>query len=286
MLLDLLTERGALTGLYEKVQSGHFFHAVIFEGEEATQAAIAYACACVCASDKPPCGKCSDCRKALASIHPDIYFVEGSGASQSITVDNIRFVRLDAFKKANEANRKVYIIKNGENMTSEAQNALLKILEEPPEHVIFILTCSNARDLLPTVLSRCQLYVLQSIEADDQAAEAAQKFIAALLDGDEMEYLSLSSSWINNKDFFIRVVRLLRQFFRNAAIYRCGGQPTHAAIEKLGDMLTDDRLLRLYTLAEKTCEKAENRRISMNQALLVTAFFAAAKGIRYGDFIE
>lgn len=285
MQQKFLSEKGALAGLYEKVRSGQFFHAVILEGAHAFDAALEYSCACVCTGQNAPCGICPDCLKAKKQIHPDIFLAQGSGISRSISVDTIRFIREDAFKKTNEAPRKVYLIEDAENMTDSAQNALLKILEEPPVNVVFVLICSNAMELLSTVLSRCQLYSLENEQNDPEAFSLAEKFALKLIEPDEMDYLSLSEPLIRDKDLFSRFSSQLLELLRNALVYRTCGKTVSLGAEKLGDMLTEDRLFRLYSLADNTAQKTENKQLGLNQALLVSSFFAQARGIRYGTFM-
>ena len=103
--------------------------------------------------EKIPCGVCSGCRKALEGVHPDIITVDDP-EHKSMTVEPIRAARSDMFIRPNEGKRKIYIIPRGQDMNESAQNALLKILEEPPSHVVFLLTCDNRAQLLPTVQSR------------------------------------------------------------------------------------------------------------------------------------
>ncbi|MBQ1282001.1 MAG: hypothetical protein IIY16_07135 [Oscillospiraceae bacterium] len=99
--------------------------------------------------------------------HPDVLFVDGGDKPRSFGVDLVRMVRSDARIRPNEADRKVYILAQAHNMTEQAQNALLKILEEPPGYAVFLLTCESAQQLLPTVRSRAVTISLGGVgEAD------------------------------------------------------------------------------------------------------------------------
>lgn len=148
------------------VVAGRIPHTLIIEGEcgvgKATLAGI-IAKALVCRSatlEDRPCGFCTDCKKACDRIHPDIIFPEKSGTSGAFSVDTIRAVRRDAYVKPNEACCKVYVFRDTDNMGIPAQNALLKLLEEPPSNVFFLLTCVSVGALLPTVKSRAQVFSL------------------------------------------------------------------------------------------------------------------------------
>ena len=155
---------------------GRLPHAVILQGEDGLgkrMLAEIIASAAVCsAGEKAPCGKCPGCIKAAAGSHPDIHRAQGTGASRSFHVEEIRFIRSDVYKKPHEARYRVYLLFGAHTMSVQAQNALLKVLEEPPEYALFILTCPSASALLPTVRSRAQIFSLTppSLEEAVQAA--------------------------------------------------------------------------------------------------------------------
>ena len=96
-----------------------------------------------CTADQRPCGRCSQCRKALQGIHPDIAVVDDT-SRKTIPVDLIRQVCSDAYIRPNEGRRKIYLLPRAQDLGLPGQNALLKILEEPPEAVTFLLLCENA----------------------------------------------------------------------------------------------------------------------------------------------
>lgn len=103
-------------------------------------------------SGSVPCGACSGCRKVMGGIHPDVITVNDP-EHKLISVDVIRKMRADVFIRPNEGNRKIYMIE--QDMGEQAQNALLKILEEPPDYGVFLILTTNAEKLLPTIRSRC-----------------------------------------------------------------------------------------------------------------------------------
>ena len=98
------------------------------------------------------CGKCSDCIKLMSGTHPDLHIIGDAG--NKVGVDDIRAVSDEAYLASNEADCKVFLLKNADLYNVQAQNALLKILEEPPEGVKFVLTASGTSSILPTVRSR------------------------------------------------------------------------------------------------------------------------------------
>jgi len=146
--------------LIKNVRLGTSQHAYIFEGERGAgsfEAARLFANALVC--DKisvAPCGSCNSCLLAKAGNHPDIHIVTPQKDKKNISVEQIRDIICDAAKKPYETGKKVYIVAYGDEMNEQAQNAFLKILEEPPEYAVFVILAENAVSLLPTVRSRCE----------------------------------------------------------------------------------------------------------------------------------
>lgn len=120
--------------------------------------------AMVCQGEKRPCGRCAACRKVQQGIHPDYITVEDP-EHKAVAVKIIRKYRDDAFVRPNEAQRKVYMIP--QELGIEGQNALLKILEEPPEYGVFLLLTDNPEKLLPTVRSRCVELKLGALTAQE-----------------------------------------------------------------------------------------------------------------------
>ncbi len=133
--------------------------AYIFQGERgvgAKECAKLFSAALVCKSaDTAPCGSCNACLMARADSHPDIVTVSPIDGKRNITVDQIRGVVTDAYTKPYESGKKVYIIAYGDDMNEQAQNAFLKVLEEPPEYAVFVILAENNESLLQTIRSRC-----------------------------------------------------------------------------------------------------------------------------------
>lgn len=158
--------------LSKLLEGGRFPHALIIEGEDGIgkkTLARDIACALVCRGDDKPCGECSQCKKAMGNIHPDISEYIPAGGANSFHVDTVRNIINDAYVQPNEADYKIFILANAHCMNQNAQNALLKILEEPPKYVVFILTTNSKSALLSTVLSRSVCVTLEGVE-DELAA--------------------------------------------------------------------------------------------------------------------
>ncbi|MBQ7089195.1 MAG: AAA family ATPase [Clostridia bacterium] len=142
--------------LAAQIDAGQYPHALLIEGPLGSgrrTLARQIARAALCRDADPaarPCGACAAC---LKTAPPDLTEVGGEGVS--LSVDTIRRLREDAFLLPNESAYRVMILAEAQTMTPQAQNALLKILEEPPAHLLFILTCDTRTALLETIRSRC-----------------------------------------------------------------------------------------------------------------------------------
>lgn len=109
-----------------------------------------------CKNGSKPCLSCPSCIQMISGNHPDIFFIEPDGIS--IKVETLRNVVINnAYVKPYNSYKKIFIIKEAEKMTEQAQNSILKTLEEPPEYGLFILTSSKMEGLLPTIVSRCEI---------------------------------------------------------------------------------------------------------------------------------
>ena len=111
----------------------------------------------------------TQCQKAEKGYHPDIFEYKPKGGARSFHVDTVRNVINDVYVAPNEADYKVYILCNAHFMNESAQNALLKVLEEPPSYAVFILTVENKSAMLETVLSRSVVLSLEGVDANSGA---------------------------------------------------------------------------------------------------------------------
>ncbi len=145
-------------GLISNVRGQNPPHAYIFEGDSGLgiyETARLFASALTCTAETVPCTVCNSCVTAKADSNPDIITVKPEDKKKSIGVEVIRDMIADAVLKPFLAKRKVYILPDCSIVTESAQNAFLKLLEEPPEYAVFILITDNADLLLETIRSRC-----------------------------------------------------------------------------------------------------------------------------------
>ena len=133
-----------------------------------------------CQQDAQPptvCGTCLACRKVDSGNHPDLQFIRPEGSL--LKIGQIRELQKRIIYEPLEASRKVYILTDVDRMNAEAENCLLKTLEEPPASSVLILLTSNIRALLPTTRSRCQILQFHAMPTQELAEILVEKFSVA-----------------------------------------------------------------------------------------------------------
>ncbi len=265
-------------------------HALIFEGaDEATRlsAAKEVATALVCKGEDKPCKSCNACLKAQKDSHPDIHILCKEKDSTMIKVDSVREIKAQALIFPNEGTKSVFIISEAQYMNPQAQNALLKIFEEPSPHVCFILTCGSKSSLLDTVISRATSYTLgeeiTSAERgeEDKATLLAAELISSLVKESEFDFLKKTACFIKDKKLFKEVIEKMISFSRDALILQSGGK------ELLNGEREEIRLLKNRFTQKKTLELTESLKelaadldSSANLNLTVTRFSSVLYGIK------
>ncbi len=145
---------------------GHIAHFYLISGPQGSgkrTLATLMAAAILCREGRKPCLHCGTCRKVLEGNHPDFITVEDP-EHKNVAVKIVRQIREDVFIRPNESDHKIYLFP--QELGIEGQNALLKILEEPPKYGVFLLLTDNPDKLLPTVRSRCTELKMQSLSGD------------------------------------------------------------------------------------------------------------------------
>ena len=261
-------------------------HALLISGERGigkkTLANI-LARAIVCAGESAPCGKCDACYKSEKGFHPDIISIDAEKLKSDAAkygiipkkdglIHVIRELKLNALLRPNDGERKVYIIDNAGTLSHDCQDALLKILEEPPLFTFFIILCYNLSDLLPTIVSRAAHIALSPLsdsdmlsvinknlpgisgaerdeliktsggicsflvyEKDNDCTEAAVNIAKALLTADELEiFRAISVLDKRDRDGASEVFDELCILFRDACVISSGARSTLISHDKSG----------------------------------------------------
>ena len=162
--------------LADTIKSGKSGHAYIFDGPSGVgkkKTAIAFARGILCENYKDDlCGECNSCRLTKNLVHPDLKILdltidEDGKQKASISVEAIRNFKQDVYLKPFYGGRKIYILENAEKMTTEAQNAMLKIFEEPPSYITIILICDGLTRILSTIRSRAVIYKFPALRPNE-----------------------------------------------------------------------------------------------------------------------
>lgn len=265
-------------------------HALIFEGaDEAVRLAAAKetAMAVVCRGGNAPCKVCNACMKAMKDSHPDIHILFREEDSKMIKVDSVRKIKAQALIYPNEGTKSVFIISEAQYMNPQAQNALLKIFEEPSPHVCFILTCSSKSALLDTVISRATAYTLgeEKASTDDaresKAALLASELVTALVQGNEFDFLQKTSVFIKDKALFRDTAERMLLLLRDALILQSGGKDISESDREVS-LLLKNRFTQRKTLGLTEALKGivADLDASANLNLTVTRFSSVLYGIK------
>lgn len=207
--------------------AGRLPHAIILEGssaEERMKLAKKIAAALVCGEKTDaPCGVCPHCIKSAADSHADVLVYSVEDKPKAFKVDIVREIRNKAYIIPNEADRKVFILENSHTMGVEGQNAILKILEEPPSFVNFIMLCSSKSGFLPTVLSRATVYSLGENQAagDDsmpreKVVEAAKEFALASGALDKIEIVKSAGTFEKDAKLLRATLPVIQEIYSAA----------------------------------------------------------------------
>ncbi len=173
---DIVGHNKIIEHLKNAIRMDKVSHAYIINGEDNSgkmMLAEAFAMALQCETGgSEPCGKCRSCRQAKEHNQPDIIFIGRdemmeNKKTKSISVDEIRtMLNNDIVIKPYSSKYKIYIVDHAEKMNVQAQNALLKTIEEPPAYGVILLLTSNADAFLPTIRSRCILLNIKTVEEE------------------------------------------------------------------------------------------------------------------------
>ena len=194
--------------LNDIINSNNVLHSYMFLGIEGIGKklfALEFAKMILCTEKNKPCEKCKSCIEMNSNNNPDFNIVEPQ--SGSIKIEQIRLLQSKIIEKPIISNKKVYVINDCELMTKEAQNCLLKTLEEPPEFAVIILICSNENLLLNTIKSRCTKINFNKL-CDSEIEEYFNKY--------EISDISLNSSVISN---FGGSIKKAIEFNKNIELY-------------------------------------------------------------------
>lgn len=238
---DIIGQEQIKEHLQNALSSKKISHAYIINGEKSSgkeYIARVFAMALQCEKGEiEPCQECHACKQALSDNQPDIIFV-GHEKPNTISVDDIRLqVNNDVAIKPYSSPYKIYIVNEAEKMTQQAQNAILKTLEEPPEYAVILLLTTNVNALLPTILSRCVVlnmkpvadervrkYLMEELQTPDYKADVCVAFARGNVG--KAKALASSEDFEHVKNEALSLLK----FIRDMELY-----DVVAAVKKIGD---------------------------------------------------
>lgn len=282
--------------LARSLRRGHISHFYLISGPAGSgrhTLARLLAAAILCREPDAPCLQCRVCRKVLDGNHPDFITVDDP-EKKTVPVDLIRQARADIFVRPNESDHKIYLFPRAQDMGLPGQNALLKVLEEPPEYGVFLLITDNPERLLPTVRSRCVELELQPLpedvllralhrrfpQAEEETLRAAaiagggflgqaekllsegfqlppqtQALAKALADSDSLGVLQVLTPLEKwNRDALIPLVQSWGQLLESALVCRAGGTAVNPAARELAKHRTGRDLHDALLAVQKATE--------------------------------
>lgn len=207
-----------IRNLKNSIRKGTISHSYLFEGPEALgkkKIAMVFSKILLCKKEGlEPCNECDSCIKFNSGNHPDFFLIKPDKNKKIIIKEQIEDLIKSIITKPLEGSRKIYIIDDSFKMNPQAQNSLLKTLEEPPSYVNIILISTSTKKLLPTVLSRCEIIkfapirndiVSRFLEENHRKTQEEAEFISSYSKGSIGRAIDLST----DEEFFDRRESLL-----------------------------------------------------------------------------
>ena len=223
---DVIGHENLIEHLQSAIAMKKISHAYIFDGEKGSGKnflADIFASALQCeAEDGRPCGACSSCKQSEGRNHPDIIRITHEKPN-TISVDDIRQQLCgDIMIKPYKGPYKIYIVDEAEKLNIQAQNALLKTIEEPPAYAVILLLTTNAESFLPTILSRCvtlnlkpakdsvvRKYLMEQVRIPDYQADICVAFAQGNIG--KARRLALSEEFNQMKEHAIHLVKYIQE---------------------------------------------------------------------------
>lgn len=263
--MKLYGNEHALAALEAMCTSGRLPHSFLIYGEQGTgKKTLAWylAARLLCEGAQKPCGSCKPCHNLEHRQHPDVMETPHSGKTGGFSVESIRRVCADAYKTPNNGMRKLYLFTDADHMTVQAQNALLKLVEEPPDFTYFVFTAQSRHAFLETILSRvsaigtspctdaqCTQALLSAGHTPEEAARAVsvfhgnigrclayltdpglqetvaltKKLADSIMNRDEYALLAALTACSTDKSRLMTALELLDRQLRDALCLRSGG---------------------------------------------------------------
>lgn len=241
---DIVGQEHIKDVLRTALEQGKVGHAYLFSGprgvgKTTTARLIAMTANCTTSTIKP-CGECENCLTVRAGSHPDVTEID---AASNNSVNDIRDLREKVTLAAMRGGKKIYILDEAHMMSKSAFNAFLKTLEEPPEHVIFILATTEPEKIIPTILSRCQHYRFRRLTAEEIASKLTLLVDAEGLeaDADALKLIGrLADGAMRDGESLLERMLTTGEHITRLAVERALGLPPYERVSHIAQALVSD----------------------------------------------
>ncbi len=266
-----------LNNLFDSIRNSKVPHAVLLECEDKGKIfdiSIKIAKLIICQDINDSDSRSVICKKIENNIHPDVQLVECKEKMNTIGVSEVRKLISDVYIKPNEAFYKVYIIKDSGLFTLQAQNALLKILEEPPKNVVFIMLCESSKLLIPTILSRVQIFSFESENnyKSEDIINIALDLVSSISEKKEFDMLRVTSSLPKDKNNLKKILKQVIEIFNSAIVikyssdFECSHKQNALKILESLNMLSIEKIVEVLLWA---CDLID---MNVNHNLFISCF--------------
>ena len=260
---DILGNEKVKDILKKAVQHNTVLHSYLFVGEEGIGKSLfakEFAKSILCLGKEKPCEACKSCIEIEENNQPD--YIEIVPDGNSIKIEQIRNMQLKVAEKPIVSTKKVYVIQEADTMTQEAQNALLKTLEEPPEYITIILIASNENSILNTIKSRCTKIVFEPL-SNEELKRYAQEYWKDATIPEEVFASSMGSiarlrNNIEHQELYTNVYQCINQIENNSLLDFLKQAESIAKAKEESDAVLEFLVSILFSLAKEKTEKKQN----------------------------
>lgn len=260
---DILGNEKVKDILKKAVQHNTVLHSYLFVGEEGIGKSLfakEFAKSILCLGKEKPCEACKSCIEIEENNQPD--YIEIVPDGNSIKIEQIRNMQLKVAEKPIVSTKKVYVIQEADTMTQEAQNALLKTLEEPPEYITIILIASNENSILNTIKSRCTKIVFEPL-SNEELKKYAQEYWKDATIPEEVFASSMGSiarlrNNIEHQELYTNVYQCINQIENKSLLDFLKQAESIAKAKEESDAVLEFLVSILFSLAKEKTEKKQN----------------------------
>ena len=260
---DILGNENVKDILKKAVQHNTVLHSYLFVGEEGIGKSLfakEFAKSILCLGKEKPCEACKSCIEIEENNQPD--YIEIVPDGNSIKIEQIRNMQLKVAEKPIVSTKKVYVIQEADTMTQEAQNALLKTLEEPPEYITIILIASNENSILNTIKSRCTKIVFEPL-SNEELKRYAQEYWKDATIPEEVFASSMGSiarlrNNIEHQELYTNVYQCINQIENKSLLDFLKQAESIAKAKEESDAVLEFLVSILFSLAKEKTEKKQN----------------------------